>query len=101
METGLNTPLHISSIDDFDKIAKYFYDLSAVSRLRLMYQLSLRSSTASEMASYLNTSQANAIKQLGVLLDAGWIRRTKVNNTFFYRLERAWVIELIQSASDL
>lgn len=80
---------------DFDKLAKVFYSLSAPSRLRLLVLLSRQSSTAPQVAHELNTSYTNALKQLCILEAAGWLSRTRVHNSYFYKLDRSWVVPVI------
>ena len=80
---------------DFDKLAKVFYSLSAPSRLRLLVMLSRQSCTAPFVAQELNISYANALKQLGILEAAGWLNRTLVHNSYFYKLERPWIVPVI------
>lgn len=91
----INGTFSTTMTDDFDKLARVFHSLSAPSRLRLLMLLSRQSSTAPQVAMELNTSYANALKQLGILEAAGWLSRNRVHNGYFYKLERAWIVPVV------
>lgn len=91
----INRTLSTTMTDDFDKLARVFHSLSAPSRLRLLMLLSRQSLTAPQVAVELNTSYANALKQLGILEAAGWLSRNRVHNGYFYKLERPWIVRVV------
>jgi DNA-binding transcriptional ArsR family regulator len=93
--------LHHTMTPNFEALSQLFYSLSSPNRLRLLFLLSEQSCNAPLVAQTLQTSYANALKQLGILESAGWIQRYRVNNTFFYSLHRRWVLGLVEECGNL
>jgi DNA-binding transcriptional ArsR family regulator len=87
--------------EHFTVLARVFYSLSTPSRLQLLSLLYRQSSTASEVAKQLETSYANALKQLSILESAGWLHRRKVGSTYYYSLHRRWVLDLVAECGSL
>lgn len=86
---------------NFESLSALFFSLSAPNRLRVLFLLSEQSCTAPLIAQKLQTSYANALKQLSILESAGWVRRYPVKNTFFYSLQRRWVLDLVAECGSI
>ena len=69
-----------------DLIARRFRVLSEPTRIRLLDLLRERDATVTELHEALGASQQNVSKHLGVLLQAGIVRRTKEGTSARYAI---------------
>ena len=67
-------------------IAQRFRLLSEPSRIKLLDAMRAGPTTCSELQAATGASQQNVSKHLGMLLDAGLIRRTKEGNRAFFSI---------------
>jgi DNA-binding transcriptional ArsR family regulator len=65
-------------------------------RIRILDQLRQGELSVGDLTARLGTSQQNASKHLGVLLQAGIVGRRKVGTSAFYRVTDASVYELCE-----
>jgi ArsR family transcriptional regulator len=84
-------------------IAARFRVLSEPMRLRILHALGEREVTVGELVETLEAGQANVSKHLGMLLDAGIVRRRKDGLNAFYSIADASIFalcELVCSSLD-
>jgi DNA-binding transcriptional ArsR family regulator len=81
-----------------DLIARRFRVLSEPSRIRLLDLLRDREATVTELHEALGASQQNVSKHLGVLLQAGIVRRTKQGTSARYAIADDGVFALCEHA---
>jgi DNA-binding transcriptional ArsR family regulator len=79
-----------------DLIAQRFRMLSEPTRIRLLDALRAGPATVAELQSASGASQQNVSKHLGLLLDAGMVRRTKDGNRAFYSIADESVFDLCE-----
>ena len=82
------------SDDIFGILGERFKALSEPMRLRLIYALMDRERTVSELVEETGSSQANVSKHLGVLLEAGLVRRRKQGLNACYGIADPTVFEV-------
>lgn len=79
-----------------DLIAHRFRVLGEPTRIRLLDALRERAATVSELQSATGASQQNVSKHLGMLLDAGMVRRTKDGNRSYYSIADETLFDLCE-----
>ena len=77
-----------------DAVADLFGVLSEPSRLRILQFLQQGPASVSDIVDQLQLKQANASKQLGILLHAGIIARAQEGNRAIYSIALPLVFEL-------
>jgi DNA-binding transcriptional ArsR family regulator len=77
-------------------IARRFRLLSEPIRVRLLDQLRDGEHSVNELAELLGAGQQNVSKHLGVLADAGIVRRRKDGNHVYYRIVDSGVLGLCE-----
>lgn len=77
-----------------DAVASLFGVLSEPTRLRILQQLQQGPATVSELMAALDIRQANASKQLGILHQAGLLKREKDGNLVRYSIRMKLVYKL-------
>jgi ArsR family transcriptional regulator len=77
-------------------IAARFRVLAEPMRLRILHALGDREVTVSELVEELEAGQANVSKHLGMLLEAGIVRRRKEGLNAFYSIADASIFELCE-----
>jgi ArsR family transcriptional regulator len=82
------------SDDTFGMLGERFKALSEPMRLRLIYALSDREKTVSELVEETGGSQANISHPLRVLLEAGFVGRRKQGLNSCYGIEDPTVFEV-------
>jgi DNA-binding transcriptional ArsR family regulator len=84
------------SPDAIESVAAWLRVIAEPTRIRLMEILNAGSSSVQGLASQLGTSRPNISKHLGVLHQAGIVRRRKVGNHTLYELvdwSGWWMVE--------
>jgi DNA-binding transcriptional ArsR family regulator len=79
-----------------DLIARRFRVLGEPTRIRLLELLREHDATVTELYEALGASQQNVSKHLGVLLQAGIVRRTKQGTSARYAIADDGVFELCE-----
>jgi DNA-binding transcriptional ArsR family regulator len=79
-----------------DLIAQRFRMLSEPTRIKLLDALRAGPATVAELQSASGASQQNVSKHLGMLLDAGMVRRTKDGNRAFYSIADESLFDLCE-----
>ncbi|HET9077765.1 MAG TPA: metalloregulator ArsR/SmtB family transcription factor [Acidimicrobiales bacterium] len=79
-----------------DLIAHRFRVLGEPTRIRLLDALREGAATVSELQAATGASQQNVSKHLGVLLDAGMVRRTKDGNRSYYSIADETLFDLCE-----
>ena len=82
--------------DLVDLIARRFRVLGEPMRIKLLDQLRRQPATVGELQAALSASQQNVSKHLGVLHDAGLVRRRKDGNFVRYEIADPAVFELCE-----
>jgi ArsR family transcriptional regulator len=77
-----------------ERVAERFKVLSEPMRLKLLYALMDGEKNVSELMQETGSLQANVSKHLGVLLDAGFVRRRKQGVSAYYRITDESIFEL-------
>ena len=77
-----------------DAVADLFAVLSGPSRLRILQLLQNGPASVGEIVEKLSLKQANASKQLGILLNAGVIARRQEGNRAIYSIALPLVLDL-------
>ena len=75
-------------------VADLFAVLSEPTRLRILQMLQAGPASVGEMVERLGLKQANASKQLGILLSAGVLRREQQGNKAIYEIAMPLVFDL-------
>lgn len=75
-------------------IADYFKVLSEPLRIKILTALQDGEKSVNEIAQYVNSSQPNVSKHLGILIKAGFITRRQVKNVAYCSIadNRIWQI---------
>ena len=79
-----------------DLIAQRFRVLSEPNRIRLLDALREGPSTVADMQASTGASQQNISKHLGMLLDAGMVRRVKDGNRAYYSIADESLFDLCE-----
>lgn len=79
-----------------DLIAQRFRVLGEPTRIRLLDTLRDGPATVAELQAGTGASQQNVSKHLGLLLDAGLVRRTKEGNRSYYAIADPGLFELCE-----
>jgi DNA-binding transcriptional ArsR family regulator len=87
----LPTPLPDALVE---LIAQRFRLLSEPTRIKLLDALRDGPATVAELQAATGASQQNVSKHLGMLLDAGMVRRTKEGNRAFFSIADANLFDL-------
>jgi len=77
-------------------VAQRFRVLGEPMRIRLLDKLRQGSATVSELQETTGASQQNVSKHLGVLRDAGFVRREREGNFVRYSISEPWVFEMCE-----
>jgi DNA-binding transcriptional ArsR family regulator len=75
-------------------VAELFAILSEPTRLRILQMLQDAPASVGEIVQTLGIKQANASKQLGILLQAGVLAREKAGNSAIYSIRMPLVFDL-------
>lgn len=84
------------SVDLAELIAHRFRVIGDPTRIRLLDALRRREHSVGELALLLDTSQQNASKHLGVLMQAGMLSRRKEGTSTRYRISDETVFALCE-----
>jgi len=95
VENGASIP-HPLPEQLVDLIARRFRVLGEPTRIRLLDLLRERDATVTELHEALGASQQNVSKHLGVLLQAGIVRRTKQGTSARYAIADEGVFALCE-----
>jgi DNA-binding transcriptional ArsR family regulator len=79
-----------------DLIAQRFRILGEPTRIKLLDALRAGPATVADLQTASGASQQNASKHLGMLLDAGMVRRTKDGNRSFYSIADESLFDLCE-----
>ena len=82
------------SDEGFEMVAEQFKVFAEPMRLKLVYLLMDGEKKVSELVKETGGLQANVSKHLGVLLDAGVVKRRKQGTSSYYRIADEEVYEL-------
>lgn len=83
-----------------DLVASRFRILGEAMRLRILMLLSDGELTVGQLTEKLGATQANVSKHLGVLLDAGVVKRRKEATSAFYAIADSSVLDLCSVVCD-
>ena len=79
-----------------DLIAQRFRVLGEPSRIRLLDALRSGSATVTELQAVTGASQQNVSKHLGLLVDAGLVRRDKAGNRAYFSIADEGLFDLCE-----
>ncbi len=88
------------SRESLEEIAARFRALSEPTRLAILQELKSGPRTVGEMVESIGLSQANISKQLGVLREAGFLKREARGTSAFYSISDPLVMELCRLMCD-
>lgn len=88
------------SRESLEEIAGRFRALSEPTRLAILQELKSGPRTVGEMVESIGLSQANISKQLGVLREAGFLKREARGTSAFYSISDPLVMELCRLMCD-
>ena len=86
--------------EELDRVSGIFKAMSETTRLLILRELKDGAMSVGELVTRLDTSQANASKQLKTLHDAGLLLREKSGNTVFYSIKEPMVLDMCKLVCD-
>jgi DNA-binding transcriptional ArsR family regulator len=93
-------PQERANRDVLEKIAASFRALSEPTRLAILQELKQGPMTVNEIVAAVGLSQANVSKQLGVLREAGFLKREPRGTSALYSIGDASVFDLCALVCD-
>ena len=87
-------------LPELERVAMFFRAFAEPTRLALLQELKERERSVSELVENLPTTQANVSKQLGVLHQAGLVKRRKEGTQVIYSIQEPAVMELCRIACE-
>ena len=91
---------HRQSREALEQIAARFRALSEPTRLAIVQELKSGERTVGELVEAVGLSQANVSKQLSVLREAGFLRRTQRGTSAVYSISDPLVMQLCKLMCD-
>lgn len=80
--------------DQLRAVARLFDLLAEPTRLDILQNLKKKPLSVGEIVNATNAKQANISKQLGILHDAGLLRRERQGNLVFYSIDDPMIFDL-------
>lgn len=88
------------SDEALETVAMLFRSLSEVTRLKLLRILEEKEMTVGDLASTINTSQANVSKHLKVLVNAGVLSRRAQGTAAYYSIGDPIILKICDTVCD-
>lgn len=77
-----------------EAIARMFQTLAEPTRLQILHTLGSGEHSVSDLIEALNAKQANISKQLGILFQAGMVKKRREGNSILYDIADPMIFEL-------